>query len=44
MKISMNTVVTIDFELKDSDGQTLEKSNEPISYLHGGFDNITAAT
>lgn len=40
MKISMNTVVTIDFELKDSDGQTLEKSNQPISYLHGGFDNI----
>ena len=40
MKISMNTVVTIDFELKDSDGQTLEKSNAPISYLHGGFDNI----
>ena len=40
MKISMNTVVTIDFELKDSDGQILEKSNQPISYLHGGFDNI----
>ena len=36
----MNTVVTMDFELKDSAGQTLEKSNEPISYLHGGFDNI----
>ena len=42
MKISMNTVVTIDFDLKDSDGQTLEKSNAPISYLHGGFDNIFA--
>ena len=40
MKVSMNTVVTIDFELTDSDGKTLEKSKEPISYLHGGFDNI----
>ncbi|MEK9771777.1 MAG: peptidylprolyl isomerase [Nitrosomonadales bacterium] len=40
MKITMNTVVTIDFELKDSDGNTLEKSKEPITYLHGGFDNI----
>ena len=40
MKVSMNTVVTIDFELKDSDGKVLEKSKEPISYLHGGFDNI----
>jgi FKBP-type peptidyl-prolyl cis-trans isomerase SlyD len=40
MKVSMNTVVTIDFELTDSDGKTLEKSKEPICYLHGGFDNI----
>ena len=37
MKVSMNTVVTIDFELKDSDGKVLEKSKEPISYLHGGL-------
>jgi FKBP-type peptidyl-prolyl cis-trans isomerase SlyD len=36
----MNTVVTIDFELKDSDGNLLEKTKEPLTYLHGGFDNI----
>ena len=36
----MNTVVTIIYELKDADGNTLEKSNDPIAYLHGGHDNI----
>jgi len=36
----MNTVVTIIYELKDADGNILEKSNDPIAYLHGGHDNI----
>ena len=40
MQVKMNTVVTIIYELKDADGNTLEKSNDPITYLHGGHDNI----
>ena len=40
MDIKMNSVVKITFELKDSDGNTLESSSEPISYLHGGYDSI----
>lgn len=40
MKIKMNNLVTISFELKDADGNILEKSKEPIEYLHGGHDNI----
>jgi len=40
MQVKMNTVVTIIYELKDTDGNTLEKSNDPIAYLHGGHDNI----
>ncbi len=40
MQISMNTVVTMTYELKDADGNTLEKSEAPIAYLHGGFDNV----
>ena len=40
MEIKMNSVVKITFELKDSDGNLLESSSEPISYLHGGYDNI----
>jgi len=40
MQIVKNTVVTISYELKDNEGTTLEKSDEPVSYLHGGYDGI----
>ncbi|MCB5191654.1 peptidylprolyl isomerase [Methylobacillus arboreus] len=40
MQIAMNTVVTITYELRDSDGNILEASKDPVSYLHGGYDNI----
>ena len=40
MQIAMNTVVTMTYELKNSDGDVLESSAEPVSYLHGGYDNI----
>ena len=40
MQISMNTVVTMTYELKDAEGNILESSKEPVSYLHGGYDNI----
>lgn len=40
MQIAMNTVVTMIYELKDVDGNVLESSTDPVSYLHGGYDNI----
>ncbi len=40
MQIAMNTVVTMTYELKNADGEVLESSAEPVSYLHGGYDNI----
>lgn len=40
MQVSMNTVVSMTYELKDADGNVLEESQEPVAYLHGGFDNI----
>ncbi|MGB4812604.1 MAG: peptidylprolyl isomerase [Methylophilaceae bacterium] len=40
MQVTMNTVVTMTYELKDSDGKVLESSTEPVAYLHGGYDNI----
>ncbi len=43
MTIAKNTVVTLTYELHDSAGQLLEKSDVPISYLHGGYDNIFPA-
>ena len=40
MQVSMNTVVTMTYELKDTEGTILESSAEPVAYLHGGYDNI----
>jgi len=41
MKISKDSVVSLSYELIDlSGGAVLEKSNDPISYVHGGYDGI----
>lgn len=40
MQITMNSVVTMTYELRNSEGAVLEASTEPVSYLHGGYDNI----
>ncbi len=40
MQVSKDSVVSLNFELSDSTGKLLEKSVEPITYLHGGYDGI----
>lgn len=41
MKVAKDTVVSLSYELIDSNGGAiLEKSNDPISYVHGGYDGI----
>jgi FKBP-type peptidyl-prolyl cis-trans isomerase SlyD len=40
MRIKKNTVVSINYELSDLTGRIMEKTNSPISYLHGGYNNI----
>lgn len=40
MQIAKNTVVMLTFELKDAQGNLIEKTDEPIAYLHGGFHGI----
>ncbi len=40
MKIAKNTVVSLQYALSDAGGLLLEKSNDPVSYLHGGYDGI----
>lgn len=40
MQIDKNTVVSISYQLSDISGKVLEKSDEPVSYLHGGYDGI----
>ena len=40
MKIAKDSVVSLRYELFDSEGELLEKVEEPVSYLHGGYDGI----
>lgn len=40
MKIAKDTVVSLNYELFDSSGELLERVEEQISYLHGGYDGI----
>jgi FKBP-type peptidyl-prolyl cis-trans isomerase SlyD len=39
MKIARNTVVTVHYKLSDAQGNLIEESNEPMVYLHGGYEN-----
>jgi FKBP-type peptidyl-prolyl cis-trans isomerase SlyD len=40
MKVARNTVVSLHYEMSDAEGRLLEKTDEPVSYLHGGYDGI----
>lgn len=40
MKIVKDSVVSLRYELFDADGELVEKVDEPVSYLHGGYDGI----
>jgi len=40
VNIGKDTVVTITYVVRDLDGKLMEESDEPVSYLHGGYDNI----
>jgi FKBP-type peptidyl-prolyl cis-trans isomerase SlyD len=38
--VAKNTVVTITYSLSNTDGEILERSDEPYSYLHGDYGNV----
>ncbi|MBS0299821.1 MAG: peptidylprolyl isomerase [Proteobacteria bacterium] len=40
MRVLKNTVVSLNYELTDASGKVLEKTDSPISYLHGGYGGI----
>jgi FKBP-type peptidyl-prolyl cis-trans isomerase SlyD len=40
MQIAKNTVVTLNYRVTDSDGNLVDDGNQPIVYLHGGYDGI----
>lgn len=39
MKIAKNSVVTVHYKLTDAQGNLIEESQEPMVYLHGGYEN-----
>ncbi len=40
MLIAKNTVVTLNYNVKDSDGNLVDEGSAPMVYLHGGYDGI----
>ena len=40
MQVVKDTVVALSYELFDTDGNLIEKTDQPIEYLHGGYDGI----
>lgn len=40
MEIVKNTVVTLNYTVKDSDGNVIDDGAQPLVYLHGGYDGI----
>jgi FKBP-type peptidyl-prolyl cis-trans isomerase SlyD len=39
MKIEKDTVVTLKYKVSDAQGKLLEAAQEPMAYLHGGYEN-----
>lgn len=40
MRIAKDSVVSLDYELTDTGGDLIERTEAPISYLHGGYEGI----
>ena len=39
MKITKDTVVTLQYKVADANGKLIEQSKDPMVYLHGGYEN-----
>ncbi|HRP97595.1 MAG TPA: peptidylprolyl isomerase [Rhodocyclaceae bacterium] len=42
-EIVKNTVVTLNYTVRDSDGNMIDEGEQPLVYLHGGYDGIFPA-
>ena len=40
MQIAKNTVVTLDYEVHDTESNLIDAGAEPLVYVHGGYDGI----
>ena len=43
MQIGKDTVVELEYQLFDTDGELIEKTDEPVEYLHGGYGGMFPA-
>ena len=43
MRVAKNTVVSLDVELADIWGNSIERTEEPLQYMHGGHGNVFPA-
>ena len=42
MEITKNTVVTLEYTVKDPEGSLIDDGHHPLVYLHGGYEGIFA--
>jgi FKBP-type peptidyl-prolyl cis-trans isomerase SlyD len=40
MEIARNCVVTLNYSVRDPDGNIIDDGQQPLIYLHGGYDGI----
>ena len=40
MQIAKNFVVTLSYQVHDSDGNLIDEGSNPLIYIHGGYDGI----
>jgi FKBP-type peptidyl-prolyl cis-trans isomerase SlyD len=40
MQIAKNSVVTLTYQVHDSDGNVIDEGSNPLVYIHGGYDGI----
>jgi FKBP-type peptidyl-prolyl cis-trans isomerase SlyD len=40
MRIAKDTVVTLSYRVSDRDGNLVDGGDEPLVYLHGGYDDL----
>ena len=40
MQVAKNSVVTLDYSVTDPDGELVDAGQDPLVYLHGGYDDI----
>jgi FKBP-type peptidyl-prolyl cis-trans isomerase SlyD len=43
MQVAKDTVVSLEYELYGTDGDLIEKTDQPIEYLHGGYGGMFPA-